>query len=54
MSCGCAHSVVLLTHSGVELTWDLMERFLRDRETLAAPRLNLPCLKGVQCNPGIS
>jgi hypothetical protein len=32
----------------------VVAKYLRDQKTLKAPRLNLPTIKGVQGNPGIS
>ena len=37
-----------------EPIWDVVTRYLRDRATLPAPRLNLPKLVGVEGNPGIA
>jgi sulfur-oxidizing protein SoxB len=37
-----------------EPVWDLLARRLRARRSIAAPRVNLPRLVGVQGNPGIS
>ena len=37
-----------------EPIWDVVAEYLRDQKTLKAPRLNLPTIKGVQGNPGIS
>jgi sulfur-oxidizing protein SoxB len=37
-----------------EPIWDVVAKYLRDQKTLKAPRLNLPAIKGVQGNPGIS
>jgi sulfur-oxidizing protein SoxB len=37
-----------------EPIWDVVARYLRDQKTLKAPALNLPAIKGVQGNPGIS
>jgi S-sulfosulfanyl-L-cysteine sulfohydrolase len=37
-----------------EPIWDVVAKYLRDQKTLKAPRLNLPSIKGVQGNPGIS
>jgi sulfur-oxidizing protein SoxB len=37
-----------------EPIWDVVAKYLRDQKTLKAPRLNLPTIKGVQGNPGIS
>jgi sulfur-oxidizing protein SoxB len=36
-----------------EPVWDVVTRYLRDRKSLPAPRLNLPRLVGVEGNPGI-
>jgi sulfur-oxidizing protein SoxB len=33
--------------------WDVIATYLRDRKTIAAPKLNVPLLLGVQGNPGI-
>ena len=37
-----------------EPIWDVVARYLRDQKTIKAPQLNLPVIKGVQGNPGIS
>ncbi len=37
-----------------EPVWDVVARYLRDRKTIATPKLNLPRLTGVQGNPGIA
>jgi sulfur-oxidizing protein SoxB len=37
-----------------EPIWDVVARYLRDQKTIKAPQLNLPAIKGVQGNPGIS
>ena len=37
-----------------EPIWDVVAKYLRDQKTLKAPALNLPAIKGVQGNPGIS
>jgi sulfur-oxidizing protein SoxB len=37
-----------------EPIWDVVAKYLRDQKTLKAPRLNLPTIKGVLGNPGIS
>jgi sulfur-oxidizing protein SoxB len=37
-----------------EPVWDVVARYLRDRKTVAPPRLNLPRLIGVRGNPGIA
>ena len=37
-----------------EPIWEVVTRYLRDRKTIAAPKLNLPKLVGVAGNPGIS
>jgi sulfur-oxidizing protein SoxB len=39
---------------GGEPVWDVMARYLRDRKTIAPPRLNTPDLVGTAGNPGIS
>ena len=36
-----------------EPIWDVVTRYLRDRKSLAAPKLNVPRLVGVEGNPGI-
>jgi sulfur-oxidizing protein SoxB len=36
-----------------EPVWDVITRYLRDKKTLAAPRVNVPRLVGVDANPGI-
>jgi sulfur-oxidizing protein SoxB len=36
-----------------EPVWDVVTRYLRDRKSLPAPRLNMPRLVGVEGNPGI-
>jgi sulfur-oxidizing protein SoxB len=36
-----------------EPVWDVVTRYLRDRKSLPAPRLNTPRLVGVEGNPGI-
>lgn len=40
--------------AGGEPVWELVARNLRARKTVAAPRLNLPTLKGVDGNPGLT
>jgi len=37
-----------------EPVWDVVARYLRDRKTIAPPKLNLPRLTGVEGNPGIA
>ncbi len=37
-----------------EPIWDVLEKYLRDRKTIAAPTLNVPKLVGVERNPGIT
>ena len=37
-----------------EPVWDVISRYLRDRKSLAAPKLNLPKLVGVEGNSGIA
>jgi sulfur-oxidizing protein SoxB len=37
-----------------EPVWDVVERYLRDRKTVAARAPNLPRLIGVQGNPGLA
>jgi sulfur-oxidizing protein SoxB len=37
-----------------EPVWDVVARYLRDKRTVAPPRLNLPRLIGIKGNPGIS
>jgi len=37
-----------------EPAWDLIATYLRDRKSLAPPKLNLPNLVGVEGNPGIA
>ena len=36
-----------------EPIWEIVTSYLRDRKTLAPPKLNLPRLIGVEGNPGI-
>jgi sulfur-oxidizing protein SoxB len=36
-----------------EPIWDVVAAYLRERKTIAAPKLNLPALAGVEGNPGI-
>ncbi len=36
-----------------EPIWDVVAAYLRDRKSIAAPRLNVPALSGVRGNPGI-
>jgi sulfur-oxidizing protein SoxB len=37
-----------------EPIWDVVTTYLRDRKSLAAPKLNVPRLVGVEGNPGIA
>ncbi len=37
-----------------EPIWDVVTKYLRDRKTVATPKLNLPKLVGVEGNPGIA
>ena len=37
-----------------EPVWDVIARYLRDRKTIAPPKLNLPRLVGVDGNPGMA
>jgi sulfur-oxidizing protein SoxB len=37
-----------------EPIWDVVTKYLRDRKTIAPPRLNMPKIVGVEGNPGIS
>ena len=37
-----------------EPAWDVIATYLRDRKSLAPPKLNLPKLVGVEGNPGIA
>jgi sulfur-oxidizing protein SoxB len=37
-----------------EPIWDVVGKYLRDRKTLPAPKLNVPKLVGVEGNPGIA
>jgi len=37
-----------------EPIWEVIEAYLRERKTIAAPRLNVPSLTGVEGNPGIA
>jgi sulfur-oxidizing protein SoxB len=37
-----------------EPVWDVITQYLRDRKTIAAPKLNLPKLVGIEGNPGIA
>jgi sulfur-oxidizing protein SoxB len=41
-------------NAGGEPIWDLMARHLRGRRTIAAPRLNLPRIRGAEGNPGMA
>jgi sulfur-oxidizing protein SoxB len=41
-------------NAGGEPIWDLVARYLRDRKTIPAPRLNLPRLEGADGNPGMA
>jgi sulfur-oxidizing protein SoxB len=41
-------------NAGGEPIWDLVARYLRDKKTIAAPRLNLPRLLGAEGNPGMA
>jgi sulfur-oxidizing protein SoxB len=34
--------------------WEVISQYLRDRKSIAAPKLNLPTLVGVEGNPGIA
>ena len=36
-----------------EPIWDVVAAYLRERKTIAAPKVNLPALAGVEGNPGI-
>ncbi len=36
-----------------EPIWDVVAAYLRERKTIAAPKVNLPALSGVEGNPGI-
>ncbi|MGZ5085265.1 MAG: thiosulfohydrolase SoxB, partial [Usitatibacter sp.] len=36
-----------------EPIWDVVTRYLRDRKSLPAPRLNTPRLVGVEGDPGL-
>jgi sulfur-oxidizing protein SoxB len=40
--------------AGGEPVWDLVARHLRAKKTVAAPKLNLPRLKNVEGNPGMT
>ena len=40
--------------AGGEPIWDLMSRYLKSIKTVKARKLNLPLIKGVDSNPGIS
>jgi sulfur-oxidizing protein SoxB len=37
-----------------EPIWDVITQYLRDKKTIAAPKLNVPKLIGVEGNPGIA
>src|SRR5258706_5403163 len=37
-----------------EPIWDVVTKYLRDRKTIATPKLNVPKLVGVEGNPGIA
>jgi sulfur-oxidizing protein SoxB len=37
-----------------EPAWDVIARYLRDKKSIAAPKVNMPKLVGVEGNPGIS
>jgi sulfur-oxidizing protein SoxB len=37
-----------------EPIWEVIAAYLRDRKTIAAPKLNVPALVGVEGNPGIA
>jgi sulfur-oxidizing protein SoxB len=37
-----------------EPVWDVITRYLRDRKSIAPPRLNVPKVVGVEGNPGIA
>jgi len=37
-----------------EPVWDVVARYLRERKSIAPPKLNLPRLIGVEANPGIA
>jgi sulfur-oxidizing protein SoxB len=37
-----------------EPIWDVVTKYLRDRKSLPAPKLNVPRLVGVEGNPGIA
>ena len=37
-----------------EPVWDVITKYLRDRKSVSAPKLNLPKLVGVEGNPGIA
>jgi S-sulfosulfanyl-L-cysteine sulfohydrolase len=37
-----------------EPAWDVIAGYLRDRKTIAAPRVNMPKLVGIEGNPGIA
>jgi sulfur-oxidizing protein SoxB len=34
--------------------WDVVTEYLKSKKTIAAPKLNLPKLVGVEGNPGIA
>jgi sulfur-oxidizing protein SoxB len=36
-----------------EPVWDVIATYLRDKKTLAAPKVNMPKLVGVDGNPGL-
>jgi sulfur-oxidizing protein SoxB len=37
-----------------EPVWEIITAYLRDKKTLAAPKLNTPKLLGVEGNPGLA
>jgi sulfur-oxidizing protein SoxB len=41
-------------NAGGEPIWDLVARYLRDKKTIAAPRLNLPRILGAEGNAGMA
>jgi sulfur-oxidizing protein SoxB len=41
-------------HSGGEPVWEVVARYLRAHKTVAAMRPNVPALKGVEADPGLS
>ena len=46
--------IVDVAHLARRSIWDVLEKYLRDRRTIAAPALNVPKLVGVERNAGIA